>query len=196
MKNRLAKIISVVFHPAVFFILVPYIILGEKIQVFHELRWELFSYGFMFWGGLLFFLAVKRGIFSDEDVSIRSERYEFYFLSLVFAFLYLVIAVYYRGFFFPLSIVTVGMIFGILAALYFNQFMKVSIHVGVACAFVCSITLLYGVGWLLLGIVVVPSLVWARLVLHEHTPREVLTGGLLGVVITLATFLFGRYMIY
>lgn len=195
MKYKLAKIISTVFNPAIFFILMPYIILGQRLQVLHAFRWEFFSYGFMFLGGLLFFLAVRRGIFSDEDVSIRSERYEFYFLSLVLALVYLGFAVFFRGFFFPLSIITIGLIFGILAALYFNQFMKVSIHVGVACAFVCSIALLYGIGWLLLGAVIVPLLVWARVLLHEHTPKEVLVGGMLGIVITLATFLAGHYII-
>lgn len=195
MKNKLAKIISTVFNPAIFFILMPYIILGQRLRVLHAFRWEFFSYGFMFLGGLLFLLAVRRGVFSDEDVSIRSERYEFYSMSLVLAFVYLGFAVFSRGFFFPLSIITIGLIFGILAALYFNQFMKVSIHVGVACAFVCSIALLYGAMWLLLGAIIVPLLIWARVLLHEHTPKEVLVGGMLGIVITLGTFLIGRYMI-
>lgn len=135
-----------------------------------------------------------RGMFSDHELSIKEERSRFYAIVWVLAFVYLIIALYFKGSIFPLSIIALGILLGIVIFELANRFIKVSMHVAVACAFVLAIGLLYGQTPFLATVWIVPLLSWARISLKKHTMGEVIAGGSLGVGVVGLTIFIQRYL--
>lgn len=188
-----AKAISLIFNPAIFFLIMPFLVVYRYSQSgFYALKWEIFSSIFLFLGILLFFIGRFKGTFSDEDVSNRKERFRFYILLYSLGFIYFVLSLFLKGIFFPLSIISFGIILGILVFNLVNYYTKASIHAGVACAFVMSTGFLYG--WkILLGLIwIVPLVAWSRIITKNHTVKEAILGGFLGGIITLLTFFIGK----
>lgn len=195
--NRVARIISFIFHPLVFLVALPYLVVYKKTaSPLYAFKWLLFSSVFIFLGIVVFFWARWRKIFSDQDVSRKEERYDFYLLICVFAVIYFVVAVGFKGIFFPLSIVSFGIILAIVLFATVNFFLKVSLHTGVAAAFVCAIALLHGqaIFWSIFWIV--PLVAWSRVFLKKHSRVEVTLGAILGIIVTLLTFVAGRHFYY
>lgn len=192
--KKLAKFISFFFHPVLFALLMPFLVTYRVTgSGFYALKWAIFSLVFIFIGIILILLGRIRGIFSDFDISKKKERAEFFLLILILIFFYLLAAVFFKGLLFPLSIVALGIVFGVIIFVFVNKYIKASIHVAVSCAFVISIFILYGTYAFYLTFWVIPSVAWARLILKRHTMNEAIIGGFLGIVITLLTFLIGRY---
>lgn len=193
MKIIIAKIISLFFNPAVFFLIMPFLVVYRYSQSgFYALKWEIFSSIFLFLGILLFFIGRYKGTFSDEDISIRKERYKFYVLLYSLGFIYFILSLFLKGIFFPLSIISFGIILGVLIFNLVNYYAKASIHTGVVCAFVISIGFMYGFNFFLGLLWMVPLIVWSRIVTKNHTLKETILGGFLGGIITLVTFFIGR----
>jgi len=46
----------------------------------------------------------------------------------------------------------------------------------------------------LLSLLLIPLVAWSRVFLKKHTMREAIAGGLLGSVVTIATFIIGVYL--
>lgn len=188
-----AKFVSLLFNPIVFFLIMPFLVVYRQTQSgTYALKWQIFSSIFLFLGLVLFIIGRIKGSFSDEDVSKREERYKFYILLYILGFAYFLIAIFLKGVFFPLSIITFGIILGILVFNFVNRFIKASIHVAVSVAFVITIGFLYGWIYLLLTLWIVPLIFWARIVSKRHTVQEAIIGSILGLIITLATVLIGK----
>lgn len=188
-----AKFVSLLFNPIVFFLIMPFLVVYRQTQSgTYALKWQIFSSIFLFLGLVLFIIGRIKGAFSDEDVSKREERYKFYILLYILGFAYFLIAIFLKGVFFPLSIITFGIILGILVFNFVNRFIKASIHVAVSVAFVITIGFLYGWIYLLLTLWIVPLIFWARIVSKRHTVKEAIIGAILGLIITLATVLIGK----
>lgn len=195
MQKILAQILSFLFHPVLFFLIMPFFITYRFTgSILYSLKWLIFSSVFIGLGLILFFLGLLKGFFSDYDLSKKEERYEFYFLILGLAFLYLVASLFFKGIFFPLSIVALGIVFGVFVFMIVNYYIKASVHVGVACGFVISMFLIFGPFYLLL-FWIIPLVAWSRLILKRHTIREVIAGALLGTTITFFTFYLGKYLL-
>lgn len=174
----------------------PYVIVyRQTTNVSSALKWLLFSSIFLVIAGVLLLVGRLRGVFSDQDLSIKEEREEFYIVALILAFSYLLISMMYKGLFFHLSIVSLGIFMGMLIFTFVNIYLKASIHMAVSCAFVLSIAIFYGVNTLIVLFWVLPLVAWSRLKLKKHTPKELLTGSILGTVITLLTFLIAKQIL-
>lgn len=194
MKKLFAEYVSFFFHPVLFALLMPFLITYRITgSGFYALKWAIFSSFFIFVGIILIFLERIRGIFSDFDITKKEERFEFFLLLLILAFFYLLAAIFFKGLLFPLSIVSLGILLGIVIFVIVNSFLKASIHVATACAFVISIAILYGDRAFWLSFWVVPLIVWARLILKRHTLSEAVIGGFLGILITLITVFLGKH---
>lgn len=191
--SRFAKIISFIFSPPLFFLLMPFFIVYRQTHSgSYALKWQIFSFLFLFTAGVLFLVGRIKGTFSDEDVSKKEERYRLYIMLSFLAFIYFLASIFLKGIFFPLSIVAFGIMTGILVFNFANFFIKASIHIGVATAFVLTIGILYGWSYSLLILWIVPLVAWARVVTKRHTIKEIIAGAFLGSSITLATFLIGK----
>lgn len=192
----LARFLSLLFHPVNFLVPMPFfLVYKQTADSRYALKWEIYSFLFIILGIALFIWGRKKGFFSDQDLSKREERYLFYRLIFFLTLFYLVSAVFFKGILFPISIAAFGIVLGLLLFEIVNRYLKVSIHVGVASAFVIAMTLLYGPKILILTVWIIPLTLWSRLALKKHTAQETLVGGLLGVFITIITFLLGRQLI-
>lgn len=187
--NKLAKIISFVLHPVVFFLAIPFIIVYHQDSNFlYAVKWEIFSAIFGFLMVLLFLWARRKRIFSNEDITERKERFDFYLLLWIFAVLYLVVVLGFKGLSFSLSLVSFGIVSGILLFAFLNYFIKISIHAAVSCAFVITMGLLYGKPGFQATFWIVPAVFLSRYLLKRHTVKEIFVGGFLGSLIALSIF--------
>lgn len=191
--NVVAKLVSFAFHPVTFFLIMPFLfVYRETANSRDALQWGIFSALFVCIGIAFVIWGRRNGIFSDMDISIKEQRYEFYTILLFFGTSYVGAALLSHGFFFPLSIVSLGIAIAIILFTFLNKYIKASNHIAVAVAFVTTVSLLYGFLALFLTIWIIPLLAWSRLVLKKHTIREMIVGGVLGVTVTIATFFISR----
>lgn len=189
---RLAKIISLIFHPVALLFLLPYLVVyRQTASGMYALKWVVFTAYFLFLWVIIILIGRITGIFSDGDISHQKERPRFYLITLILAFVYFVISLIFKGIFFPISIIAFGIIIGLFLFDGVNTRIKASIHVGAYCAFIITIAILYHN---LIPVLVLPFLAWSRIKLHRHTILEIITGGVLGSLITIATFLLGKYL--
>lgn len=196
MKNLIANFISIIFHPVVFAMLAPFLVLYHSTNnAVYGLEWAGFSFLFVFSAMLVLYLIRPKDFFKDFDISKREKRPLFYSISLFFALLYFSIAVFLKSILFPLSLVSLGIILGLVIFEFANQYIKVSVHAAVSSGFVITFGLLYGPMAFLLVFWIPFVVAWSRLVLHKHTRPELLSGSALGCVITLITFAVAELLV-
>jgi membrane-associated phospholipid phosphatase len=200
-KRLLAEVISLVFNPVIFLFSLPFMVVYKQTEnVSSAIKWEMFSGFFVVIGLLIIYLGIRRGIFSDEDLSKRKEREEFYYFALVLSFTYLIASLLLRGIFFYISIVGLGLFLAIIVFTFVNKYIKASIHLAALWTFIIVITRFFGWEFFWITIGLVPLVSWARLYLKRHTKKELIVGSLLGILLTLATFLMAakilEYQVY
>ncbi len=176
---RLAAVVSWIGHPLVFITISVGIVLATQLSS----RAALPLFGAMFLAiiapmGVLLFLGVRSGRWSNADVSVREERKRFYPIAIPLsavgtAVMWLVSAPRYilRG-----GIVTLLLL--IIAALINLRF-KISLHM--LFATYCTVVLFQVNIWCGVAALVLSVLVfWSRLVLSRHTIAEMAAGSGLG----------------
>lgn len=192
----IAELMSFLLHPVLFLLLMPFLVMYRHTSDgLYALKWLIFSSIFIFLGITLFFIGRVRGTFSDIDLSRKKEREVFYMIAWFLAILYLLVAVFFKGIFFPLSLAALGIVAGLTIFEVVTYKVKASIHVGAVCAWVVTLGLLYGLKAFLIASVLVFLVAWSRLVLKRHTLEEVIIGGFLGSAVTFLTFLIGRELL-
>lgn len=192
----LASAVSLLFNPGLFFLIIPFfVVYKETASGLYALKWVIFSSLFIFLGIIYFLIGIIRGTFSDFDLTKKEERKSFYFFAWFLAVIYLLIAIFFKGIFFPLSIFAIGVIIGLLVFEFVNAYIKASIHVGAASTFVVIISLLYGSFGFWGTFWIVPIVAWSRITLKKHTPKEVLIGAMLGSGLSFVIFLLGEQIL-
>lgn len=193
MKQRIARLISFVFHPIVFASIIPFLfVYKETANITYGLKWMIFTIFFLFITFAIFYLLRPKEFFSDFDISLKEQRHLFYSTALFTAVLYFIVSLLFKGILFPLSIVALGIILGTVVLDIVNYYMKVSIHMAVAAAYTAAIAMLFGTGPFFAFVWILPLMAWSRLSLQKHTDKELLAGMFLGTGITLITFFIGR----
>jgi len=195
MKKRLAKLTSIVFHPILFIIIIPFLVVYHTTaDVLYGLKWVIFAIFFLFLFLFVFFLLQPVEFLTDFDLSQKQKRPVFYTISLLFSVVFFIAAIVLKGMFFPLTIVSLGIILGIVVFELANFYLKVSIHTAVATAFVLTFGTLYGL-WAFIAFCWLPFvMVWSRVSQKKHTLLEATTGMVLGGIVTLITFALSRVL--
>lgn len=196
-KLFFAEIFSIFFHPIVFALLLPLVVVyRQSSNSLYALKWMVFSSLFIFIGVAVLLIARWKGIFSDFDISKKEERPLFYYVTLFLALTYFIASLLIKGLFFPLSIVAFGIALALIVFRIVNHFTKMSIHTAVASAFILTIIILFNLidiwGFLLLSIIFFVA--WSRVTLKKHKLNEVIIGGIFGILITVVTFLIAKYI--
>ncbi len=192
-----AKGISYVFEPVFFFLSMPFLIVYKQTQnAEYALKWEIFSAFFIVVGTLFIIYGKQTGLFSDYDVSKKEQRHIMYLVLFLLGLVYLSASIFFKGLFFPLSIITVGIVLGVVIFELVDYYLKASVHAGVITAWVVSMGILYGDIALFATVWMIPVMSWARISLKKHTPNEVITGIIIGTGITLGTFFFGKKLYF
>ncbi len=188
----LAKIVSYLFHPVILFFFMPFLVVYRQTSnSWYAIKWQIFSSVFLFVTIVLMTVATMLGVFSDVDVKHKEERKRFYLLVSCVMIVYLLSAIFFKGIFFPLSLIAASVVVcaGILEIVSQHTRAKVSVHLTTACAFVTSLVILYGIHTLLFSFWIIPLLAWSRIKLKHHSFSEVLIGAFVGTVMTILTFL-------
>lgn len=191
-----ARFISWLFHPVIFALLLPFIIVyWQTADTFYAFKWMAFSSCFLILTLFIFYLVRPKEFFKDFDIYKREQRVGFYTISCIIALLYFLSAVYFKGIFFPLSALALGIVIGLVFLEIVNFYIKASIHVAVTCAFAILMGVLYGMPAFLFAIWIPMIVAWSRYTLNKHTPSEIFAGALFGSFVTGFTFFIGKLIL-
>jgi hypothetical protein len=187
--RRFAQIISLIFHPVFFSLFIPFLIVHKVTgNILYSLKWTGFSAGFLLIAVILFYLIRPKEFLSDFDITHREQRHIFYSITLLAAVLYFIASLLFKGILFPLSIISLGLILGLVSFDIINYYIKASIHMAVVSAYVVSVALIYGLIPFFIFVWLLLLVGWARLYLSRHSQAEVLAGMLLGAFIPIVTY--------
>lgn len=192
--RKFALFISAISNPL--FISIPFsyfLVLRTSGDPAYSLAWTIISMSFAGLVGLFVLYGVKRGFFSDYDVTKRQERPPLFAFTGIITVLYFIAIFILNG---PkILLVSLGaLLFAILLAEIINTKIKASMHMAVFSSLSLVLIILYGGAfWLLL--LFAPVVAWSRLRLKRHTPREIVAGTILGITIVFAIYLVVKYII-
>lgn len=193
MVKNLARFISLLSSPFILFLPTPFILVYKETgNISYSLKWTLFSYIFLFSVVFFVLLGMLVGFFSDYDVSKKEERPKLFAFGGIITFLYLGSLILLNG---PkiLYFVIFGIILGVLVISIVNNWIKASIHTATISAFTLSLVILFGYRFIPV-LFLIPAMAWARVKIKKHTPLEALTGGFLGVILTIIVYIIGRFI--
>jgi len=190
--KTLARVISYLFNPILLLVFVPFILLYRTTNEFSIAAfWTGYTLIFLIAIGAYMLYEVKRGRFTDLDVSKREQRPVLFIMCIIFTVLYMLGLWLLKGPF-PLFIVAVGIVVGIILASIINMWIKASLHMATLAALIFSISVVYG-GWYSLLLLLFPLVAWARLRLKRHTMQEVIVGGIFGSLLSLVMYILLKW---
>lgn len=182
-QERFARWVSVVGHPFILMPILTGVIAFNVLPLRQALIAELVALGVVIIpAGLMTLYKVRRGTWTDLDVSQQHQRKQFYAILLPLLGLIAMIALIADV---PVSIPLGATAIVLLVAIAYllNPRIKVSLHTGFGM-FV-ALTLFLINTWLGIGAMALATLVaWSRIVLRRHTVAEVLVGGILGIIVS------------
>lgn len=132
------------------------------------------------------FYNVKRGKFTNMDVSDRKQRNNLYYFIMALLGIYVVITKI-QGEEVPHPFYVLILL--LIAMMISNFWIKSSMHTALnfyVAALFYQLNPTYGIIWAILTFVVAIT----RLILKRHTPAEVISGGLLGIIAGLALIIW------
>lgn len=194
--KRFAQFISFVCHPVFFSLFIPFLIVHKKTgDILYSLKWTCFSAVFLLIAIGIFYLVRPKEFLNDFDITQREQRHIFYSITLFAAVLYFIASLVFKGILFPLSIISLGLILGLVSFDIVNYYIKASIHMAVIAAYVVSIALIYGLLPFFVFVWLLFLVGWSRLYLTRHSQNEVLAGMFLGAFIPIVTYCIAQLII-
>lgn len=189
-----AEVISLILNPLVILVPVPFALVYEKTNSLPlAFQWTAVSVFFIF----IFFLAIlagiKIGVFSNLDISKREQRPLLFSIGMILAVVYFTTLFLFHA---PAVLMagTIAIILGLIVLDIVNLFTKVSGHLAVLSAFLTFATI--AEGWkALVGVLLIPILIWARIKTKNHTLLQTMLGILLGTLTTLAVYAIFKYIL-
>lgn len=194
MSKIFAKIVSTIVSPILILAVLPYILILKSTGDFQSaFSWTMFSWIFLLILFVFILLGIEKGFFSDIDVSKRNQRPLLFTFSIGLSLFYIIFLYFLKA---PevLFIAIFGLIFGLIAMEMVNRVTKVSVHVATTSAFATALVLGFGPLYLL-SFLLVLLVSWARIKTHNHTRRQTVIGGSMGVLITLVIYVIFKYII-
>jgi membrane-associated phospholipid phosphatase len=192
--NLLAYLISVLSNPLIISAPLAYsLVLKTTGEASYAIQWTLVSMIFAGLVGIFVFYGVKKGFFSDTDVSKREERTKLFLFAAAVSIFYFIVVLITGG---PriLLLGVASLLLGIILADVINRRIKASIHLAVFSSFSVIMGILYGgIFWTLL--LVAPIVAWSRIKLKKHEPLETIVGGVVGIIIVLLLYFVVKYAI-
>jgi len=182
MQTAIAKIISLVLAPLVVVIPATFVVsyFGTKNMIL-SLVWMLVSLVFILVLMAPLVIFVKKGKFSDLDVSVQKQRPLLFLIEFIFAVVYFsVLYVFHAPRELFIGIITIFIlliVFGVV-----NKFIKASGHMGMLSAIITLFVFMGGLVYLW-GFLLIPVLAWSRVKIKRHTLKEVLIGTIVGILV-------------
>jgi membrane-associated phospholipid phosphatase len=186
--DRMAEIISYVFHPLL--IVVPTLViamvqLGSK--VWEAIFWTILSIAIVNLPmALLLFWGVRSGKYSDASVSVREQRTSIYAVGGTCLVILLAVLIIGKA---PVVIIAclVSAVLATALGYGINRYTKLSLHSAAMAG--CTAVLLWTAP--LIGVVMAifaPLVGWARIRLKHHTPVQILIGWMVSMICVFVVF--------
>ena len=187
-RRRMAHLVTEVMSPVILLVVVIFIVAldsaGAGRGAVLGLVATFFAAGFPY--GLVL-IGVRRGRITDHNISRREQRPRMMAVALASVAVGLLVLFWLDA---PhaLFALVASMVAGVAVALAVTSFWKISIHAAVAAGMVASLVILVSPWWLLFAPLVVLT-GWARVEVRDHTPLQVLVGGVVGAVVAAGVLL-------
>lgn len=140
--------------------------------------WTIYTWVYLIIFAFFVVIGVRRGLYTDLDVSRREDRFSLYIFASVLTIIYFITLIFLSA---PaiLYLITAGVMAGILVGSIVNIKIKASVHVAAASALITGLALVYqGYYWILF--ILIPVICWARVKIKRHTLPEVYAGSFIG----------------
>lgn len=176
-----ARVISWIGHPLVFVPASVAAVVGSQLNLHNALPILLaLLLSTLLPTAVVLLAGVRSGRWSDSDVSVRKERQRFFPWAVPFSLAGVIVLRLIDA---PTYIVRGALVTLLLfaAAWVVNCWLKLSLH-GLFAFYCATILFQIGVLWGVTALFVAILVVWARLFLRRHTPVELITGIMLGLV--------------
>jgi membrane-associated phospholipid phosphatase len=176
MKNKLARIISTIFVPPSFTIIVftlfAFILETESLQITITI---LVAYIFGFAAQIILFIFFrKKGKIADLDASVKGERTTPFIISIGFYLIGLIILIIFQ-----INIISIAFWFcyisNTLVTIFINKYWKISAHSMGAAGPLAAVTYVFGTVALVF-LILVFSVGWSRIKLKVHNFAQVSAG--------------------
>lgn len=191
---KISQFISTVLNPITLLFPVAYLlVLRQTGNKELALFWEVISVSFILIVAIFILIGVEEKIFSDFDISKRKQRPLLFTFTIGLSAIYTILLYLLKA---PsiLFVVSFTLILGLIVFEVVNRVTKASIHVGTISAFATSVSIVYG-GFFYLSLLLIPIVAWARIRTRNHTEKQTVIGGTLGVLITLVVYVIFRYIV-
>lgn len=183
-SDKLARIISVLFVPPSFIILIfTYFafVFGQTTINKIVLISTALTFGFAF-HIIFFFYLRRRGVLANGEASIKEERSLPYLVAILFYILGLIILVYFK-----INIISLAFWFCYISNTFFiyliNKKWKISAHTMGAGGPLAAITYVLGPLGSIFTVLLI-AIAWARVKLKLHNVSQVIAGAMLGFFLT------------
>ena len=187
MSKIFAEIISFVLNPLVVLIPIPFFLVFETGGTLQQaFTWTIFSLFFVLLFFIFILLGIKRGFFSDLDVSKRKQRPLLFFSAIILTLIYVSVLYFLKA---PviLYIGAISIVVGLLVVDLVNRVIKASVHLATLSALLTFLVIIEG--WLfVLAFVLIPILAWSRIKTKNHTLQETIVGTSLGILLTITIY--------
>ena len=184
MKNKLARIISTIFVPPSFTIIVftlfAFILETDSLKKTITI---LVAYVFGFTAQVILFISFRRkGKIVDLDASVKEERTTPFFISVGFYLIGFIVLII-----FDVNIISIAFWFcyisNTLVTIFINKYWKISAHTMGAAGPIAAVTYAFG-PFLLLFLLLVILVGWSRIQLKVHNFVQVTAGILFAYIST------------
>lgn len=174
--HKLARIISTLFVPPAFTIIIYFIFAFTlESELSKIIATILIAFFFGFFAPIaLFLLLRKKGKLIDQDASIKEERTFPFFIAIIFYLIGLLLMIKFR-----LNIISIAFWFCYISntaiTIFINKYWKISAHSMGAVGPLAAVTFTFG--WI--GLVILPLVLivgWSRIKLKCHTASQVIAG--------------------
>lgn len=196
MSFVIARLLSWILNPIILIVFVPFFLImkatGDSSVAVIWTGYTLLILGFF---TLVLFIGKQKHLFTDLDVSHRTQRPLLFNISALFCLAYILGIFLFHGPFILLA-VGLGIVFGIIVVSFVNTKIKASIHTATIAAIVFALVLVYGRMFAPL-LLLIPLMSWARVKIKRHTISEAIVGAILGSLLSLSVYtllrLFGHH---
>lgn len=182
-----ARVISFILNPLFILLILPFFLVYKSTyNIYSGFWWTGYTLIFLAALGLFMLYAVRKGIFTDLDVSRREQR------PLIFSFSLILATIYIGGLFLfqspiILKVISIGIMIGVILISFVNTQIKASVHTATFSGLLMGLALGYG-GYFIILFLLIPILGQSRISLKRHTLSEIIAGWVLGSLVSLGIY--------
>ncbi|MBP1466355.1 PAP2 family protein [Candidatus Chloroploca sp. M-50] len=184
-----ARLISQVLHPVILGVVSIFIVGLLGISPLRTgLLWALLATFLQVVPPLIFFaMRLRQGVYTDDDISVRSQRNELYLFGIINLLVSLLILLFAGAPLPMLAMVTSALILSVIAW-FINLYWKISVHASTMGS-TATLASLYAEPLGLFFWLCALALGWARVRTRNHTVMQVVTGLALSALCVVGTFM-------